>query len=196
MNWKTRLNRCWRKPHLFYVYKKCSAGSGKRALERGMVIKMYIIFFLIWVIFNGQFTPEIAAFGLVIAGVMYWFTCKFLGYSPKTDIKMGKKLFQVLHYVFVLIKEIIKANFAVIKMITSSKYEIEPAVVRFKTDLKTTPARILLANSITLTPGTITVMLENDEYEVHCLDKSLAEGMNSSVFVKLLENMERDEEKA
>ena len=37
---------------------------------------MYIIFFLIWVIFNGQLTLEIAAFGLVIAGIMYWFTCK------------------------------------------------------------------------------------------------------------------------
>ena len=153
---------------------------------------MYIIFFLIWVIFNGQLTLEIAAFGLIIAGIMYWFTCKFLGYNPKTDLKMVKKLFQILHYVFVLIKEIIKANFAVIKMITSSRYEIEPAVVRFKTDLKTTPARILLANSITLTPGTITVMLETDEYEVHCLDKSLAEGMNSSVFLKLLEEMEGD----
>ena len=34
---------------------------------------MYIIFFLIWVIFNGQLTLEIAAFGLVIAGIMYWF---------------------------------------------------------------------------------------------------------------------------
>lgn len=155
---------------------------------------MYFIFFLIWIIFNGQFTLEIAAFGLVIAGGMYWFICKFLGYHPKTDLKMGKRLFQILHYVVVLIKEIIKANFAVIKMITSSRYEIEPAVVRFKTDLKSTPARILLANSITLTPGTITVLLENDEYVVHCLDKSLAEGMNSSVFVKLLKNMERDDE--
>lgn len=155
---------------------------------------MYFIFFLIWIIFNGQFTLEIAAFGLVIAGGMYWFICKFLGYHPKTDLKMGKRLFQILHYVVVLIKEIIKANFAVIKMITSSRYEIEPAVVRFKTDLKSTPARILLANSITLTPGTITVLLKNDEYVVHCLDKSLAEGMNSSVFVKLLKNMERDDE--
>ncbi len=67
---------------------------------------MYIIFFLIWVIFNGQLTLEIAAFGLVIAGIMYWFTCKFLGYSPKTDLKMGKKLFQILHYVFVLIRRL------------------------------------------------------------------------------------------
>ena len=106
---------------------------------------------------------------------------------------MARKLFQVLQYVFILIKEIIKANFEVIRMITSSRYEIEPAVVRFRTDLKTTPARILLANSITLTPGTITVLLEEDEYVVHCLDKSLAEGIDSSVFVSLLRKMERME---
>ncbi len=152
---------------------------------------MYIIFFLIWIIFNGQFTLEIAAFGVVIAGLIYWFICKFLNYTPKTDLILGKKLFQILYYVFILLKEIIKANFAVIKMIMSSKYEIEPAVVRFKTDLKTPTARILLANSITLTPGTITVSLDNDEYVVHCLDKSLAEGINSSVFVTLLKKIER-----
>lgn len=152
---------------------------------------MYLVFFLIWVIFNGQFTLEIAAFGVVIAGLMYWFLCKFLNYKPRTDLILAKKFFQMLHYVFVLFKEIIKANFAVIKMIMSSRYEIEPAVVRFKTDLKTTPARIMLANCITLTPGTITVSLEENEYVVHCLDKSLAEGISSSIFVTLLKELER-----
>ena len=152
---------------------------------------MFFIFFLIWIIFNGQFTFEIAAFGVVVAGLMYLFICKFLNYHPKTDLLFCKKFFLVLQYVFVLITEIIKANFAVIKMIMSSRYEIEPAIVRFKTDLKSTPARVLLANSITLTPGTITVSLEEDEYVVHCLDKELAEGINSSVFVTLLRRLER-----
>ena len=152
---------------------------------------MFFIFFLIWIIFNGQFTLEIAAFGVVIAGLMYLFICKFLNYHTKTDLLICKKFFLVLQYVFVLITEIIKANFAVIKMIMSSRYEIEPAIVRFKTDLKSTPARVLLANSITLTPGTITVSLEEDEYVVHCLDKELAEGINSSVFVTLLRRLER-----
>ena len=151
---------------------------------------MYLIFFLIWIIFNGQFTLEIAAFGVVSAGLVYWFICKFLNYSPKTDIALAKKLFEVLHYIFVLIVEIMKANFAVVKMIMSSKYEIEPVVVKFKTNLKTRPGRILLANSITLTPGTITVSLSDDEYVVHCLDKSLAQGIDSSIFVELLEKME------
>lgn len=154
---------------------------------------MYILFFLIWVIFNGQFTLEIAAFGVVIAGLMYAFICKFMNYLPKTDILMAKKLVYILQYAFVLVKEIIKANFAVIKMITSSRYELEPAVVRFKTDLQTMPARIVLANSITLTPGTITVSLEGNEYVVHCLDKELAEGINTSVFVTLLKRLERTE---
>ena len=152
---------------------------------------MYLIFFLIWVIFNGQFTPEIAVFGLIIAGLMYAFSCKLMGYKPRADIIMAKKFFYLIQYVFILVKEIVKANFAVIRMITSSRYELEPAVVRFKTDLKSAPARIMLANSITLTPGTITVSLTGDEYVVHCLDKSLAEGINSSIFVTLLRRLER-----
>ena len=152
---------------------------------------MYLIFFLIWVIFNGQFTPEIAVFRLIIAGLMYAFICKFMGYKPRADIIMAKKFFYLIQYVFILVKEIVKANFAVIRMITSSRYELEPAVVRFKTDLKSAPARIMLANSITLTPGTITVSLTGDEYVVHCLDKSLAEGINSSIFVTLLRRLER-----
>ena len=66
-----------------------------------------------------------------------------------------------------------------------------PSAIAISKDDATAPARILLANSITLTPGTITVLLEEDEYVVHCLDKSLAEGINSSIFVSMLRKMER-----
>ena len=152
---------------------------------------MFLVFFLIWVIFNGQLTFEIATFGAAVSAVMYLFICKFMGYKPKMDLLLCRKLLLILQYVFVLLKEIVKANYAVIKMILSSRYEIEPVIVRFHTDLKTAPARILLANSITLTPGTITVSLEGDEYVVHCLDKELAKGINSSVFVTLLRRLER-----
>ena len=58
------------------------------------------------------------------------------------------------------------------------------------TDLKTETARVILANSITLTPGTITVSLTEQELLVHCLDKTLAEGMEDSSFVKLLKKLE------
>ena len=151
---------------------------------------MYVIFFLIWIIFNGQFTWEIAAFGLVIAGAIYWFICRYLDYSPRKDIILCKRFFLVLHYIFVLLKEILKANATVFKMVYSAKYHFEPAVVHFTTTLNSNFARVLLANSITLTPGTITVSLQDNEYVVHCLDKDLAEGIDSSIFVKLLERIE------
>ena len=152
---------------------------------------MFFAFFLIWIIFNGRITWEIAAFGVVFAGVMYFFICKFLDYRPHNDAVLLRKAGQIARYVVVLITEILKANKTVIQMIFSAEYEMEPAVVCFQVDLESTAARVLLANSITLTPGTITVSVNENEYVVHCLDKSLAEGIENSVFVKLLQRLER-----
>ncbi|MCH5274993.1 MAG: Na+/H+ antiporter subunit E [Lachnospiraceae bacterium] len=151
---------------------------------------MYIVLFLMWIIFNGNITPEIVLFGLVIAALMYAFLCKFMNYSIQKDLFLCKKSLRILQYVLVLIWEIIKANAAVMHMILSPHFHNEPVLIKFKTDLKSSMTRAVLANSITLTPGTITVSLEGDEYTVHCLDKRLAEGMESSVFVRLLHKLE------
>ena len=69
---------------------------------------------------------------------------------------------------------------------------MEPVIVRVHTDLKSETARVILANSITLTPGTITVSMTDNDLLVHCLDKSLSEGMEDSVFVRLLKKMEEN----
>lgn len=151
---------------------------------------MFILILLLWILFNGQLTLEIFLFGLLFASVLYAFICKFFSFSPKKDLALLKKALYVLEYLLVLFIEIIKANVVAGKMILSSRYEIEPAVVKFTTPLKSERARVILANSITLTPGTITVRLQFDEFTVHCLDKSLAKGLNSSIFVKLLMRME------
>lgn len=151
---------------------------------------MFLLYFLLWVIFNGNFTLEICLFGIVIAAVIFAFTCKFMDYSVKQEIKNIRKIGKFLRYVCVLVMEIVKANFAVIHMILSEREELEPALVRFRSNMKTPAGRAFLANAITLTPGTITVHLENSDYVVHCLDESLAEGMDDSVFVKLLTDLE------
>ena len=61
----------------------------------------------------------------------------------------------------------------------------------FTSGLQTGAAKVILADSITLTPGTITVSVEGDRFCVHCLDWEFAEGMEASVFVTYLEEMER-----
>ena len=154
---------------------------------------MYLLYFILWVIFNGRITLEICLFGIVIAGAVFAFTCKFMDYSIEKEKHNLKKSVQMLHYICVLVVEIVKANFAVIHLILSEKEEIEPALVSFEAKMKTTTGKAFLANAITLTPGTITVSLEDSRYLVHCLDESMAEGMDDSVFADLLEKMEREE---
>lgn len=154
---------------------------------------MYFVFLALWIIFNGSLTLEIFLFGVVIAAVIYAFVCKFMEFSIHKDILLWKRLFLMLRYLVILIVEIVKANVSAMKLLFSEQNEIEPVLIRFRTPLKTKAAKVVLANSITLTPGTITVSLEGDEFQVHCLDKTLAQGLSDGVFVKELEKMERME---
>lgn len=151
---------------------------------------MYVFYFLVWVIFNGQITLEIAVFGLAVAAVVYAFTCKFLDWSPSKDLVLVKKAGLLFAYAGLLIWEVIKANMAMIRMTVAPDIEPDPVIVKIHTKLQSKTARVLLANSITLTPGTITVSLEGDELMVHCLDKSFSEGLEESSFEKALLRLE------
>lgn len=152
---------------------------------------MLLLFFCAWIIFNGRITVEILIFGAVISALVFGFICKFMDYSVEKEKGFYKKFLYLVGYALVLVKEIIVANMQVVHMIWTRKEVVEPVIVKFRVNLKTELARVILANSITLTPGTITVLLEENEYTVHCLDKSLAEGMEDSVFVKMLERIEK-----
>lgn len=151
---------------------------------------MLLLFFIVWLIFNGRITLEIVLFGIAVAGAMFAFVCRFMDYSLEKERILYRKLPLFFRYVVLLVKEIILANLTVCRMILTRKEVMEPVIVKIHTDLKTETARVILANSITLTPGTITVSLTGRELLVHCLDKSLAEGMETSEFVTLLEQLE------
>lgn len=151
---------------------------------------MLLLFFVAWIIFNGRITLEISLFGIAVAGLMFGFICKFMDYSVEKERALYKKVPLFGKYVVLLIREIIKANLVVCRMILTRREVMEPVIVKVPTNLKTETAKVILANSITLTPGTITVSLTDQELLVHCLDKTLAEGMEDSEFVKLLEQME------
>ena len=153
---------------------------------------LWIFLWVAWVIFNGKFTVEIAIFGAAFATAIYLFSWKALGYSAKMDKKFFKNFGKILVYLAVLVWEIIKANIAVMKYVFKPGHNIEPRLVYFRSGLKGNVTKTALANSITITPGTITVWTDENEdvFCVHALDKSMAEGLDESVFVKRLKNME------
>ena len=89
--------------------------------------------------------------------------------------------------------EIIKANIAVMDVIlTPGKIENKPVIVHFDTKLKDPKLNILLANSITLTPGTITADTKDNSLTVLALDEDFTQDIDSSIFVKELERMDKE----
>lgn len=151
---------------------------------------MFILYFVLWVILNGKWTTEIGVLGVLFAAVMYVFSCKYIGLSLGTDVSLMKRLPKAIRYGFMLLSEIVKANIAVIKMILDRNFEPKPQLVHFDSVLQRDRHLVALANSITLTPGTITVELQDNHFLVHCLDESLVDGLDSGVMVRALERME------
>lgn len=155
---------------------------------------MLLIFFLAWVVFNGRITLEILLFGVVIAIGMFSFICCFMDYSVKKEWILYRKAPLLFRYTVLLIREIILANLTIFRMILTRKETMEPVLVQIRTDLKQETSRVMLANAITLTPGTITVSLTGQNLLIHCLDQTLAEGMEDSELVSLLRKLEEVEE--
>lgn len=152
---------------------------------------MFICFFALWVVLNGKWTTEIGVFGLVFASLAYGFTWKYMGYSPKVDFALFMRIPSAVRYGVNLVVEIIKANLVVCKMILKPDFVPEPQLVQFDVDLKKNRHLVALANSITLTPGTITVDLHDNHFTVHALDASLVDGLDDGGFVQQLMEMEK-----
>ena len=156
---------------------------------------MILVFFALWIIFNGRFTWEIAAFGVVISAAIYAFSVKFLGYDPKKEWKAVRMLPRIFRYLWLVVKEIAKSNAALIRTVYGRADEIKPQLVTFKTPLKGA-YKAILADCITVTPGTISVECGEDQLTVHALDKRFADGIEDTDFQKQLLEMQKEGEKA
>ena len=151
---------------------------------------MSILFFAFWIALNGRLTMEIFCFGLAISDGASWFFWKFLDYKPRYDWLLITSLPLLLRSILALVREVVLATLCMAGFIFNHRDIPEPVLVSFTAPLKTELAWTILADSITLTPGTITVDMHDGQFQVHCYDRSLAQGIDDSVFVRLLKRWE------
>ena len=91
---------------------------------------MCIFLFLLWLILNGKVTLEICLFGVVVTAAVYAFCVAALGCRPQTERRFLKRLGGYVVYGAILVREIIRANLAVMRVIWSRKPDYHPAIVR------------------------------------------------------------------
>jgi multicomponent Na+:H+ antiporter subunit E len=93
-------------------------------------------------------------------------------------------------YLVWLLKEIVKSNLQVVRCIWQKKPAISPTVFTVKVSQQTDLCKMLYANSITMTPGTVTLEVRGDEFEVHALTRNAAEGLQSGEMDRRVRSLE------
>jgi|LFRM01.2.fsa_nt_gb multicomponent Na+:H+ antiporter subunit E len=150
---------------------------------------MPVLLFILWIILNGRITLEIILFGIAVSALVLLFSMRVLGWRPSTDAAIITNAAVLALYFLNLIWEIIKASASVMDLLISRGRQPDPVIVEFDSEFTSSFVNVLLANSITLTPGTYTVFHKKNHFAVHCLIPEFAEGIEDSSFVRILRKL-------
>lgn len=134
-----------------------------------------------WVVLSGKFDGTHLIMGLVCAGIVTWISSDLYFEDRKKGLGVRlKETGRALVYIGWLLGQIVQANVYILKLVFApgGMEQVSPRIVRFRTHLKSEFARYLLAQSITLTPGTVTIKIEGDEFHVHAISKEAADGLD------------------
>lgn len=138
-----------------------------------------LILLIIWLMFisiGGLFSFGAVVTGLVVAVITAWLSSAHLTFLDA--IKFSPTMpFHVGRYLLTFLIALFKANIDMARRILSPRLPINPAIVLVKTELKSPLGKLLLANSITLTPGTLTVDVLADSLQIHWVDSSPGEDL-------------------
>lgn len=129
-------------------------------------IVFFLICFLVWVGLTFNFTQQYLITGACVSLLTaVCFGKYFLGDWKKFLNPL--RYFWFLLYIPVFLWECIKANLDVAYRVLHPAMPIKPGIVRVKTTLKSDIAKVFLANSITMTPGTLSVDIIGDTLYIH-----------------------------
>lgn len=138
------------------------------------VVPLSILLFALWVVFTAKTNWHHLLLGAVVSVFIAFLSYLLLAGRLDPHLNAGVAIrFPV--FSAILFWEIIKANWDVLKRVLAPSFPISPQIVAFESYLESDIAKTVLANSITLTPGTVTVEIEGSTYYIHCLSDDHAE---------------------
>lgn len=152
------------------------------------------VLFAFWVLLSGKLDAAHLGAGAVAAALIALVTRKLhalppaIGpapHAPFADLRWAR----LLRYIPWLAFEVIVSSLHVAYVVVHPRLPIEPRVLKLKAGLPHPVARLVLANSITLTPGTVTMEVEGDEFVVHALTDASARGLEEGRMQRLVADL-------
>ncbi len=168
-----------------------SANGGEQMRDRlPGYIGIAVLLFVFWVAVSGSLEWPQLLFGFAAAVFVTWFNRNLL---IRPDERLPVRFNTILWFVgyaVKLISDIVVANFQVAAIVLRPNMPIEPNLVELDVDLEKVTDRVLLANSITLTPGTLTIMADDKKFLVHALTFKSGESLENWPLIKKIREME------
>ena len=140
-------------------------------------LAVFLILFAAWLVLSGHFDALHVAVGLACSALVAMFSSELL-LSETPSSRTAVTTWRVLRYLPWLFYQIVLANLHVVYLVWRPG-QLRPQIVRFKTGLTSDLARVVLGNSITLTPGTITLDIDDDEFTIHAVSDQAARSLRS-----------------
>lgn len=146
---------------------QASAGGLRPALATALAV------FAFWLVVSASLAPADIAAGALLAAILGRWSARFLwaGAAPVTSARL---LLTVPWHLARLAAEVVVAALHVARLVLDPRLPVMPRLLRIETGLGSRAARITFALSLTLTPGTLAVDLEDGVFLVHCLDEASA----------------------
>ena len=153
-------------------------GAQETKIEFLNVIATFLILFGFWVLLSGKYDFFHLTLGVICSLLVAFLTHDLLFANAR--VGDARVIFQrFIAYIPWLLYQIVSSNIHVALVALSKKKPIDPRIIRFKTKLESDISWVTLANSITLTPGTITMDIKDGEFFVHALDKKVADDLHA-----------------
>ncbi len=145
--------------------------------------------FVVWILLSASFKWIHLALGLVVSFVVAWINAAHSLFVPKFRLWL-----RVLIYLPWLFYKIFQSGFHLSRLILHPALPIAPQLISVKSKLRHHGAVVLLGNSITLTPGTITAEVDRNNLIVHAMDKFLSDDLMSKKMESKIAYIFKDEE--
>ena len=150
-------------------------------------IVIFVLLLGIWIVFSGKFDAFHLALGALSSAFITAISGNF--YFENRSKGMGARMAELLRlpaYGLWLLWQIVLSNIHILKLALTPGdiKDLNPSLVRIKPKLKTEFGKYMLANSITLTPGTITIEADGDEMLIHSISKHTADGVKDDTMEK------------
>ncbi len=166
-------------------------------MKRGVVVNkdltfwgMFAILWLFWIGITGSFDWS----ALIIGGGVAFFITRFnhdqLITARERPLFTFKNVIRLCRLLVIFIIAVFKANFQVAALVINPRLPINPQVVRVSVKLDKEVSRVILANAITLTPGTLTVLCNDEELLVHSLTEKHASEVKNWQLIEELRQLE------